>query len=101
MIITLAPSIRKLNYSKSCVYHQYVILIKNKKKLINEFNLKKIGFGFHYPFAIHQLEIFKNNYKNKTFPNAERLAKEGISIPIDPNLNQKELNTIVNTLNGL
>jgi len=91
----------KLNYSKSCVYHQYVILIKNKKKLINEFNLKKIGFGFHYPYAIHQLEIFKNNYKNKKFPNAERLAREGISIPIDPNLNQKELNTIVNTLNGL
>jgi len=91
----------KLNYSKSCVYHQYVILVKDKKKLIHEFNLKKIGFGFHYPFAIHQLEIFKNKYKDKKFVNSERLAKEGISIPIDPNLNQKDLNIIVNTLNGL
>ena len=91
----------KLDYSKSCVYHQYVILLKDKKKLIHEFNLKKIGFGFHYPYAIHQLEIFKNNYQNKKFINAERLAKEGISIPIDPNLNQKELKIIVNTLNGL
>ena len=90
-----------LKYSKSCVYHQYVILVKDKKKLIHEFNLKKIGFGFHYPFAIHQLEIFKNKYKNKKFVNSERLAKEGISIPIDPNLNQKDLNIIVNTLNGL
>ena len=31
----------------------------------------------------------------------ERLAKEGISIPIDPNLSQKEQNIIVNTLNAL
>ena len=91
----------KLNYSKSCVYHQYVILVKDKKKLINQFNLKKIGFGFHYPYAIHQLQIFKNKYKNKKFVNSERLAKEGISIPIDPNLNQKDLNIIVNILNGL
>ena len=93
--------ITKLNYSKSCVYHQYVILIKDKKKLINEFNSKKIGFGFHYPYAIHQLDIFKKDFKNKKFINAERLAKEGISIPIDPNLNQKEQNIIVNTLNAL
>jgi dTDP-4-amino-4,6-dideoxygalactose transaminase len=93
--------ITKLNYSKSCVYHQYVILIKDKKKLINEFNSKKIGFGFHYPHAIHQLNIFKKDFKNKKFINAERLAKEGISIPIDPNLNQKDLKIIVNTLNGL
>ena len=93
--------ITKLNYSKSCVYHQYVILIKDKKKLINEFNSKKIGFGFHYPYAIHQLNIFKKDFKNKKFINAERLAKEGISIPIDPNLNQKDLKIIVNTLNGL
>ena len=93
--------ITKLIYSKSCVYHQYVILIKNKKKFINKLNSKKIGFGFHYPYAIHQLDVFKKDFKNKKFVNAERLAKEGISIPIDPNLSQKEQNIIVNTLNAL
>ncbi len=93
--------ITKLIYSKSCVYHQYVILIKDKKKFINKLNSKKIGFGFHYPYAIHQLDVFKKDFKNKKFVNAERLAKEGISIPIDPNLSQKEQNIIVNTLNAL
>ena len=91
----------KLSYTKSCVYHQYVILVKNKKKLITLLEANKIQFGFHYPFAIHQLEIFKNDFKNKRFKNAERLAKEGISIPIDPNLSVINLNFITKVLNSL
>ena len=74
-------NIVKLKYSKSCVYHQYVILVKKKKKLIKLFKRKKIQFGFHYPFAIHQLNVFKRKFNYKKFTNAERIAKEGISIP--------------------
>jgi dTDP-4-amino-4,6-dideoxygalactose transaminase len=92
--------ITKLNYSATCVFHQYVILIKDKNKLIKLLNKKNIQFGFHYPYAIHQLQIFKKRFKGLKFKNAERLSKEGISIPIDPNLNNKELNTIINILNG-
>ena len=91
--------ITKLNYSRSCVYHQYVILIDNRKKLINLLNKKKIQYGFHYPYAIHQLDVFKKEFKNKRFKNAETLAKKSISLPIDPNLTKKELNYIIKTLN--
>ena len=91
----------KLKYSKSCVYHQYVILVKDKKKLIELFKKKGIEFGFHYPFAIHQLKVFKKQFKNKKFKNAERIAKEGISIPIDPNLSEKNIHIIIHTLNTL
>ena len=91
----------KLEYSKSCVYHLYVILVKDKKKLIELFKKKDIGFGFHYPFAIHQLKVFKKQFKNKKFKNAERIAKEGISIPIDPNLSKKNIEIIIRTLNTL
>ena len=94
-------NIVKLKYSKSCVYHQYVILVKKKKKLIKILKKKHIQFSFHYPFAIHQLNVFKKKFKNKKFKNAERIAKEGISIPIDPNLSQKNIETIIHTLNAL
>ena len=93
------PKIAKINYSKSCVFHQYVILVKNRKKLIKFLKQNKIQFGFHYPYAIHQLRVFKQQYKRKSFKNAERLAKQSISLPIDPNLSQKHLQFIVNTLN--
>ena len=92
--------ITKLEHSKSSVYHQYVILVKNRKKLIKLLESKKIQYGFHYPFAIHQLEIFKKMFKKQKFENAERLAREGISVPIDPNLSKKEMNFIINTLNS-
>ena len=60
---------------------------------------KKIQYGFHYPYAIHQLNVFKKKYKNQRFKNAEILAKKSISLPIDPNLSKKELNYIIKTLN--
>ncbi len=93
------PKIIKINYSKSCVFHQYVILVKDRKKLIKFLKQKKIQFGFHYPYAIHQLKVFKDKFKRKSFKNAERLAKQSVSLPIDPNLSLKNLNIIINTLN--
>ncbi len=95
----LNKKILKLNYSKSCVYHQYVILVNNRNSLIKLLNNKKIQYGFHYPYAIHQLSVFKKRFKNKRFKNAEILAKNSISLPIDPNLSKKELNYIVKSLN--
>ena len=88
-----------LKYSKSCVYHQYVILTKERNKLIKKFNEKGIQYGFHYPFALHQLKVFKKFFKDKNFSNAEQLAREGISIPIDPNLSKKDVYYVIQTLN--
>jgi len=94
-------NIFKLNYSKSAVYHQYVILLNNRKKLINLFNAKKIQYGFHYPNPIHKLDALKKIFKNEKYINAERLAKKCISIPIDPLLKKKDIIKIVNVINSL
>ena len=90
----------KLNYSKGSVYHQYVILSKKRSKLIKLLNKKKIEYLIHYPYAIHQLKVFKKYFKNTSYPNSELLSKYGISIPIDPNLKSKEISYIVNKLNN-
>lgn len=92
--------IKKLNYSKFCVYHQYVLIIKQRNKFINYLKKSKIQFGFHYPNAIHQLNVFKKNFKNKKFPNAEIIAKYGISIPIDPSLTNNQLSYIIKKINN-
>ncbi len=91
--------IKKIKYSKYSVYHQYVILVKDRTKLIKLFKKKKISFGFHYPYAINQLKVFKNDFKNKKYKNAEILAKESISLPIDPNLSSNQIKFITKTLN--
>ena len=65
------------------------------------FKQKKIQYGFQYPYPIHKLKVFKNYFKEQKFKNSEILAKEGISLPIDPNLSNKEVSIIINTINKL
>ena len=59
-----------------------------------------IPFNFHYPKAIHQLNALKKIFKNNNYTNSERIAKESISIPIDPNLSKKDIRFIVSVLNS-
>tara|TARA_B100000900_G_scaffold155640_1_gene132264 strand:- start:610 stop:1695 length:1086 start_codon:yes stop_codon:yes gene_type:complete len=92
--------IKKLKYSKHSVYHQYVVLVKDKKKFCNYLKNNKIQYGFHYPYAIHQLKILKKMFTKQKFPNSEQIAKHGISIPIDPNLNKNQISYIVNKINS-
>ena len=81
--------IKKLDYSKGCVYHQYVILSKKEKKIKKLFEKNKIQYGKHYPQPIHKLKAVKKIFKNISFPNAENFSSFGISLPIDPNLKKR------------
>ena len=89
-----------LNYKKGCVYHQFVILSKIKKKIIKTFKKEKIQFGQHYPISINKLKIF-SKYQNKTFKNSEFLSNFGLSLPIDPNLKNYQILKICQILNKL
>ena len=93
--------IEKVNYSKGCVYHQYVILSKKEKKIIKILKRNKIQYGKHYPQPLHKLKAVKKIFRNKSFPNAEKFAKYGISLPIDPNLKKNHLIKICKVLNSL
>jgi len=92
--------ILKLTYSKNSVYHQYVILVKKRNELIKYLKKSNIQYGFHYPYAIHELQAFKGYFKDEKFPNSEMLSKYGISIPIDPNLTKKQISYVINKLNS-
>ena len=93
--------IEKINYSKGCVYHQYVIISKKEQQIIKLLKKNNIQYGKHYPKPLHKLNAVKNIFKNKSFPNAEKFSKYGISLPIDPNLKKAQLIKICNVLNSL
>ncbi len=94
-------NISKLNYSPGCVYHQYIIISKFRRKIIEKFKKNEIDYGFHYPISINNLKFVKKKYKQFNFPNAEKLAKFGISLPIDPNLEEREIKKITKILNDI
>tara|TARA_Y100000590_G_C15686345_1_gene1001802 strand:- start:785 stop:1876 length:1092 start_codon:yes stop_codon:yes gene_type:complete len=92
--------INKLIYSKSCVYHQYIILVKNRKRLIKILSKNRIPYGFHYPYSINKLHALKKLFKGQKYPNAERIGNECVSLPIDPNLSISDLKKITRVLNS-
>ncbi len=91
--------IKKLNYTDGAVYHQYVILSNNRKKLTKLLKKNNIQFGFHYPYPIHKLQALRKLFMKQKYRNAEILAKKGISLPIDPNLSKKNQDKIIKVLN--
>ena len=91
--------ITKLEYSKSCVYHQYVILTKKRYHFINYMRKNGIQTGIHYPESINKLKCFLNYFKKQKYNNSEYLAKYCVSLPIDPNLSNKSLSKIINIIN--
>ena len=93
--------IKLIRYNNGSVYHQFVIISKLKPKIIKYFKKNRIQFGQHYPISVNNLKIIKEKFKKQKFPNAENLAKYGLSLPIDPNLNQYHLNKICRVLNQI
>ena len=92
-------NLKKLEYSKGCVFHQYVIKTKKINKFLTYLRKKNIPYGRHYPFPLHKLNAVKKLFKNKNFKNSEELAKHGVSLPVNPLLSDKEILNICNILN--
>jgi len=95
----LNPKIKLINYSKFAVFHQFVIRVKNRNNFIKYMMKNKIETGMHYPHTINQMKYYKKNFRNMNFTNAEILAKECVSLPIDPMLKKHELNYIIHIIN--
>ena len=88
-----------LNYSKHSVYHQFVIKVGNRNNFIRYMKRNRIETGLHYPHTINQMKYFKDNFKKVYFKNAELLANECVSLPIDPMLKNYEVDLIIKKIN--
>ena len=92
--------IKFLQYTSHSVYHQFVLRVVSRKKFITFMNKNKIQTGLHYPHTINQMKFFLKNYKRSKFKNAEKLARECVSLPIDPMLKNSEVNFIIKKINN-
>jgi len=80
------------------IFHQYTIRVNKKirKKLIDYLNREGIPTQIYYPLPLHLQPVFKYlGYKKGDFPEAEKAAKEVLSLPIYPELSQKDQNFII------
>ena len=83
---------------KGSVFHQFIISSKNRDFFCKYLKKKNIEFGIHYNKAIDQYKVYRF-LKNQNLKNAYEIAKNYLSIPVDPHLTDKEREYIVSTIN--
>lgn len=60
-----------------------------------------IGVGCHYP-ALHQLTVYKAmGYEPTTFPNADRIGKETVTLPLFPEMEEADVDRVCDAINEI
>ena len=84
------------------VYHLYVIRSSQRDKLKKELKEKGISSAIHYPTALPFLECYKHlSHSKNDFPVASSIVKQILSLPIYPELNDKDVEFICENIINL
>ena len=77
------------------IYHQFSIQVENRDELQKFLFDNKIPNAIHYPIPLHlQVAFEDNNYPKGSFPIAEKISENIISLPMHPDLTDEEINFI-------
>ncbi len=90
----------KVSAGRSHVFHQYTIRVDKSSKLDSGLLAKKLRekdiiAGIYYPKPLHYFDhIAKYGYKKGSFPVAEKVASEVLSLPVHPKITSKDADYI-------
>lgn len=74
------------------VYHLFVICSKRRDELANFLKERGISTGIHYPIPIHLQKAFAFlKYERGSFPVAEKLSEEILSLPMFPEITIEQI----------
>jgi len=87
------------------VFHQYTIKVTesyqlSRDELQQRLNAKRISAAVYYQTPIHKQPLYKSLGYNDSLPVSDDVAKKVLSLPVHPNLTEKDLEEIVEVLNG-
>jgi dTDP-4-amino-4,6-dideoxygalactose transaminase len=87
-----------LSYGKA-VYHLYVVRVQEREELQHDLMHAGIGTGVHYPTPLHLQKAYAwLGYTPGTFPVAEQMAAEVLSLPMYPQLTCEQQQRVVKAL---
>lgn len=78
-----------------CVYHQFVIYVKNRPAVIAQLAERGIETSVHYPKPVHLQAAYSSlGYPEGTFPKAERACERVLSIPLFPGMTAEQIDYV-------
>lgn len=81
------------------VLHSFVIRAERRYELQKQLKAQGIATLVHYPIPIHQQDAYKE-LSHSHLPITETLAKEILSLPMDPNLTDEEISFVIKSINS-
>ena len=83
------------------VWHLFVIRTAEPEALAAFLGERGVATGRHYPQPIHMTGAYRHlGHRLGDFPVAERLAREGLSLPIYPGMSDAQLEAVVAGVRG-
>lgn len=99
--ITLPYSTMDIEQKMQSVFHIFPIFTKHRIKLQNYLKDNGIETLVHYPIPIHKQKCLSMLWTDEnTYPVAELLSAEELSLPISPVLSDNHVTCVINTLNS-
>ncbi len=84
--------------SENHVFHLFVIRVKNREHFLQYLDENEIGYLIHYPIAPHKQKAL-SELKHVSFPIAEKLHNEVVSLPMSPILSDADVSKVISVLN--
>lgn len=82
------------------VWHLYVLLCKDRSKVQQRLDKNGIGTMIHYPIPPHLQPAYRElNLCADTFPIAESISQQILSLPMGPHITEEEVKTVAAVLN--
>jgi len=91
----------EMDYAKH-VYHVYALRVQDRDGLITKLGEKGIGTNVHYPVPVHLQNAYEFlGFKAGSFPVAEKVASEFISLPMFAELTEEQISFAANMVKEL
>jgi dTDP-4-amino-4,6-dideoxygalactose transaminase len=92
----IAP--KEMDYAKH-VYHIYAIRTTNRDELIAKLGEKGVNCGIHYPVPVHLQNAYVSlGLKAGSFPVAEKVASEFVSLPMFAELTSEQIRYVADAV---
>jgi dTDP-4-amino-4,6-dideoxygalactose transaminase len=84
----------------SSAWHLYVVQVGERERFQKYLERKGIGTLIHYPIPPHLQKAYVNLMLEKgTFPIAEQMAKQVVSLPMGPFISQDQVRIVIQAIN--
>ncbi len=82
------------------IYHQYTVRHPERDRLAAYLKDRGIGSSVHYPVPAHLQPAYRNLAPEGTLPAAETAAREVLSLPMHPFLQEAQVEAVIKAVRG-